>query len=131
MSIEHQNIRKGYIKYTYSKSKLDGPFKTLILSPEVPKLKASRCTLYRYPASPGEKWGTCPGLFFQKRLLETQRHLYQNKAKLKLGLIKKISSKSVHSTTSYCKVKVPCQMTKKTVPRSTPAAESKIGICTC
>ena len=40
--IEDLNLQKRYIKYTYSESTLDGLFKTLILSPEVTKFKASR-----------------------------------------------------------------------------------------
>ena len=40
--IEHQNNKKRYIKYTYLESTLDGLFKTLILSPEVTKIKASK-----------------------------------------------------------------------------------------
>ena len=43
--IDHLNLRKRYIKYTYSESTLDGLFKTLILSLEMTKFKASRwCT---------------------------------------------------------------------------------------
>ena len=38
--IEHLNITKRYIKYTYSESTLDEQFKTLILSPEVTKFQA-------------------------------------------------------------------------------------------
>ena len=40
--IEYLNLRKRYIKYTQSESTLDGQFKTLILSPEVTKLKGSK-----------------------------------------------------------------------------------------
>ena len=38
--IEHLNITKRYIKYTYSESTFDEQFKTLILSPEVTKFQA-------------------------------------------------------------------------------------------
>ena len=40
--IEHLNITKRYIKYTYSESTLNEQFKTLILSPEVTKFKGSK-----------------------------------------------------------------------------------------
>ena len=40
--IEHLNLQKRYIKYTYSESPLDGLFRTLILYPEVTKFKDSK-----------------------------------------------------------------------------------------
>ena len=51
--IEHLNLRKRYIKYTYSESMLDGLFKTLILLPEVTKFKASKLV----PGGVNRFWG--------------------------------------------------------------------------
>ena len=48
--IDHLNLQKRYIKYTYSESTLDRLFKTLILSLEMTKFKASRwCTGWCQP----------------------------------------------------------------------------------
>ena len=50
---KHLNLRKRYIKYTYSESMLDGLFKTLILLPEVTKFKASKLV----PGGVNRFWG--------------------------------------------------------------------------
>ena len=51
--IEHLNLWKRYIKYTYSESTLDGLFRTLILLPEVTKFKASKLV----PGGVNRFWG--------------------------------------------------------------------------
>ena len=51
--IEHLNLWKRYIKYTYSESTLDGLFRTLILLTEVTKFKASKLV----PGGVNRFWG--------------------------------------------------------------------------
>ena len=77
------------------------------------KIQSFKVYLVQVPCFTGWKLGHMSWPFSRKRLIETQRHLYQNKAKRKLCLTKKVSSNLVYSKTSYCKVKVPYQMTKK------------------
>ena len=60
---EHLNIWKRYIKYIYSESTLDGLFKTLILSPEVTKFKASSWSRMVSTASGAKTEGKFTGQF--------------------------------------------------------------------
>ena len=105
--IEHLNITKRYIKYTYSESTLDEQFKTLILSPEVTKFQA----LKRVPST-----GTLLHLVkigahilanFSKTAERNGTRPISKQSLAQAGSNRKKSSKSVRSTTSYSKGTVP------------------------
>ena len=107
--IEHQNIRKRYIKYTYTESTLDGLFKTFIF---LTHFKASRCqnggvTRWCQPLLALKSRASLLANFSQTAERKTTP-LVQFEALLEIRIILK---NEPNSSRSYIKNKVPYQLT--------------------
>ena len=111
--IEHLNITKRSIKYTYSESTIDEQFNTLILPPEVTKFKGSKRAPSTGTLLHRVKIGAPVLANFSKTAERNGTRPISKQSLAQAGSNKKKSSKSIHSTTSYSKVKVPYQITKK------------------
>ena len=110
--IDHLNLQKRYIKYTYSESTLDGLFKTLILSLEMTKFKASRWYRMVSTASRAKIEVKFTGQFLENGWTKKNPLSTVCSNAWDTHHIKKWA-RSVQSSRSYSNYKVPYQMTKK------------------